>query len=194
MKLFTHIATELTAYEKRRESVIRSSRDILRDAKSIIFLSHEGKLDEATAKLEQVSKRVKQLETDFVKPLRKGMPKFPLYQEGSWCAAAEEYLEAWFFVQFLSGKAMKEPAGISPKPEVFIGALADFTGEVLRAAVLTGARKDVKSLRRYRRVIIDVVGFLLPLYLTGQSRMKLDQAKKNLKRIEEIIYEVEIRT
>jgi len=64
----------------------------------------------------------------------------------------------------------------------------------VRLSVMAGAAKDSKILARYKKIVAEVVGFLLPLYLTGGSRQKADQAKRNLKRLEEIIYEVRIRS
>lgn len=194
MKLFSAIVKEFGAYERRREQVIKESRVILREAKSIIFLCHEGKQQEANDRLQKLSKLVRTTEAELQKPLVPRQGAFPLYSEGSWSAGAEEYLEAYFFTTFLKTKKLGAvPAQIHPKAEVLLGALADFTGEVLRAAVLSGADKDVRTIQRYRSIIAEVVAFMLPLYLTGQSRQKFDQAKKNLKRIEEILYEVKIR-
>lgn len=193
MKLFSSIIRELGAYERRRERVIKESRIILREAKSIIFLCHEGKQKEAVERLRKLSKLVRTAEAELQKPLLPRQSVFPLYMEGSWSAGVEEYLEAYFFTTFLKTKKIGVVTGLHPKAEVLLGALSDFTGEVLRAAVLSGADKDVQTIQRYRSIIADVVAFMLPLYLTGQPRQKFDQAKKNLKRIEEILYEVKIR-
>ncbi len=193
MKLFTSIASELEASEARRELVIKASREILRDAKKIIFLCHEGNLTEANKQLAVVTVAIVRSEKSFKSKLGKGAP-VSLYREGSWNAAIEEYLEAWFFCNFLSSNKLVEPAIAGIPAEVSVGALSDFTGEVVRVAVMRGASKDKKVLAQFRKVVADIVAFMLPLYLSGQNRMKFDQAKRNLKRIEEIIYEVNIRT
>lgn len=193
MKLFNDISKELKSYERIRGLVIKESRDYLTSAKKIIFLCHEGKLEEAKKDLGILSKALRQSEHDLHRALAKAQKSFSLYEEGSWNAAVEEYLEAWFFCQFLTTKKIVPPIGIDPPATVYLGALSDTTGEVLRSAVLKGADKDVKTLERYRKMIADIVAFMLPLYLTGQSRQKFDQAKRNLKSVEEILYEVKIR-
>ena len=194
MKLFNTIVRELEAYEARRELVIKAGREILRDAKRVIFLCHDGKLDEAKRHLASLTRIVGTNEKKFKKPLSANRGAFPLYSEGSWCAAVEEYLEAWFLLHFLTHKKIVAPTGIAPKADVYIGALADSTGELVRLAVLRGARKEVKTIEQFRGLTARVVEFMLPLYLTGSSRQKFDAAKKNLKRIEEIVYEVRIRS
>jgi predicted translin family RNA/ssDNA-binding protein len=193
MKLFKTIASELNAYENRREQVIKVARDVLRDGKKVTFLCHEGKMAEAGIQLSAVTQRVKRYEKEFNGAMGKSKRQFQIYKEGSWLAAMEEYLESWFFYNFLAKGKLVDPVLRSVPAEVYIGALADFTGEVTRVAVMRGGKKDIKALEAYRRVVADVVAFMLPLYLTGQNRMKFDQAKKNLKRIEEITYEVNIR-
>ncbi len=192
MKLFTDISKELKEYEKARESVIRVSREYLTASKSIIFLCHENKLDEALRQLSLLTKNMIASERDLKKALLKAQKTFSLYEEGSWNSAVEEYLEAWFFCQFLKIGKLAAPK-INPPAHIYIGALSDFTGEVVRRAVLKGADKDVKTLEKYRKVIAEVVAFMMPLYLTGQNRQKFDQAKRNLKSVEEILYEVKIR-
>lgn len=192
MKLFNDIARELKSYEKAREAVIKVSREYLTASKSVIFLCHENKLDEALKQLSLVTKNMVVSERDLKKALLKAQKTFSLYEEGSWNAAVEEYLEAWFFCQFLKTGKLVVPK-LNPPATVYLGALSDFTGEVVRRAVLKGADKDVKSLNKYRNIIAEIVAFMMPLYLTGQQRQKFDQAKRNLKSVEEILYEVKIR-
>ena len=194
MKLLQSIARELDAQLDRRESIIREGRDVLRESKKIIFLCHEHKVSEAHTRLTKLFKEVKDAERKFSRPLFPASGPYPLYSDGSWCAAVEEFLEAWFVYHFLKNNKIVEPRGISPKAEVYIGALADSTGELVRLAVLKGAEKDGKAIEHYRKLIAQVVKFMLPLHLVGSNRQKFDQAKRNLKRVEEILYEVKIRT
>ena len=194
MKLFKSITREHAAYERRREQVIKSARGILRDSKRVIFFCHEGKTQDSKRLLASTSRLIAQLESKYQKPLYAKAKSFSLDHEGAWASAVEEFLEAWFFYHFLSTQRVVEPKHLQPSVNVYIGALADFTGELLRTAVVEGASRNIRALERYRAAISDVVAFMLPLYLTGQNRQKFDQAKRNLRRIEEIIYEVKIRS
>ena len=194
MNLLQSIARELDAQLDRRDAIVKEGRDILREAKKIIFLCHDGKLSEARKRLSTLHRDVRATEAKFSRPLFPRGALFPLYSEGSWCASVEEFLEAWFVYHFLTQKKIVEPTGLKPKAEVYVGALADSTGELVRLAVLMGAARDAVALQLYRKLILQVVTFMLPLHLTSQSRQKFDQAKRNLKRVEEIIYEVKIRS
>lgn len=192
MPLFSRIAKEYAAYDAWREQVIKASRDVLRASKQIIFLCHEGKLAEAGAQLARTTKLAASLEKQFNRSV--SGKRFSADQEGSWAAACEEYLEAWFFYHILRDKKIIEPKGIDAPAEVLLGALADCTGEIVRNAMMRGAERDVKTVRQYRSLVISVVAFMTPLYLTGYARQKFDAAKKNLKAIEQILYDIAIRT
>jgi len=193
MKLFNTIAQQVTAYDQRREAVIKASREILRTAKQTIFMLHEGNVEKAEKQLDALTKRAIKQEKQFAKPVRYAKA-FDPYGEGSWNAGIEEYLEAYFLYAVLKRKSLVLPQGISAPAHVIIGALCDMTGELVRVAVIRGSKKDVKEIERLRKVAATVVEHLLPLHLTGNSRQKFDAAKRNLKRLEEIVYEVNIRS
>ena len=194
MQLYSYVSKEYHAYDKRRDDIIRASRDVLRNAKKIIFLCHEGKLIEAEKMLNSSTVNIVKLEAKFSKPLSSHSKNFNAYSEGSWSAGVEEYLEALFFFAILKNKKLTLPKSIMPSAPVVVGALSDMTGELVRVSVNRGAKKAYDDLEYFRKVTAEVVKQLLPLHLTGQSRQKFDSAKRNLKRIEEIIYEVNIRS
>lgn len=187
MSLFARLRQEVKNRLRHRDTTVKISRDILQASKQVIFLCHEGRLDAAAVELRQAQGQVQAV-------MKKLGRKYDLTGDGAWLAALEEYLEAWFLYNFLRQRKLVEPKGITAPAETYIGALADFTGEIVRLAVMGGAAKDTTALARYKKVTAEVIGFLLSLYLTGQSRQKADQAKRNLKRLEEIIYEVKIRS
>ena len=192
MKLFTDIARELSAYEDRRDKVIRVSRDHLREAKRIIFLCHEGKINEANSRLKTLTGALKKDGQIFSKSLKGSKDRFMVTHEGSWAAALEEYAESFFLVNVLLKKKLVEPV-IRIPGDILIGGLADMTGELARLSVMSGAARDLKAVAAYKKIVAEVIAFMVPLYVTGSNRQKVDQAKKNLKRIEEIVYEVTIR-
>lgn len=192
MNLFKNIAQEFAAHDERRESMIKISRGILKEAKRVIFLCHENDLKAADRDLKTLTRIVEKAETQLQKKLSSGN-EYALYSEGAWKVAIEEYLEAWFLLNFMTQSKLIMPKVLTPQVETVIGALSDFTGEISRLCVVRGADKDLKELRNYRDIVAEVVKQLLSLHLTGHNRQKFDQAKRNLKRIEEIVYEVKIR-
>lgn len=180
------IKKDLETYQNERNQIINSSREILQSAKSAIFALHAGKQKEAEKFLQEAETVIGQLNKSYNKNNR-------LRFEGSYKAGLEEYVEAKTFAQFMSGKTLDKLPIKSIGPEEYINGLTDLTGELVRQAVLQATKGNYKVLESYRLFTEEIVGFMLNLYLTGSSRQKFDDAKRNLKRLEQIIYEVKLR-
>ncbi|HAH04061.1 MAG: hypothetical protein UV78_C0073G0011 [Parcubacteria group bacterium GW2011_GWA2_43_17] len=181
-----NIKKNLDTYQKERNVIINQSRQILQAAKKSIFAWH--RLDQKQAKnaLAEAEKVLSSLGKTYNKASR-------LKFEGSFKAAVEEYVEAKLFSLVMNKKNIEAIKLDNIGPEEYIGGLCDLTGELVRQAVLQATKGNFKELERYRSIAEEVVGFLLTLYLTGYQRQKFDDAKRNLKRLEQIIYEVRLR-
>ena len=180
------IKNDLELHQKERNEIINASRQILQESKKAIFALHGGNNQQAAKSLGQAELILKKLNQSCNKNNR-------LRFEGSYKAALEEYVEAKTFSQVLAGKSLDKLSVESIGPEEYINGIADLTGELVRQAVLRATKGDYQVLEQYRLFTEEIVGFLLTLYLTGQSRQKFDDAKRNLKRLEQIIYEVRLR-
>jgi len=180
------IKNDLQTQQKERNLIFGEARKILQSSKTAIFALHAGDIKKAEASLKDAEEILKKLNQAYSKDNR-------LRFEGSYRAAMEEYVEAKTFSQALAGKTLDELPIKTIGPEEYINGLADLTGELVRQAVLQATKGNYKVLDKYQKFTEDIVGYLLTLYLTGQSRQKFDDAKRNLKRLEQIIYEVSIR-
>jgi len=184
--LLSGIRSELEVQQKERNQIIGSSRRVLQSAKQAIFALHRGETKQANGNLAEAEKILAQLDKSYNKNNR-------LRFEGSFKACLEEYVEAKMFSLVLSGKKLTELKVGGIGPEEYIGGLADLTGELVRQAVLQATAGNYSKIKKYCEFSEEIVGFLLKLYLTGYLRQKFDEAKRNLKRLEQIIYEVELR-
>lgn len=180
------IKKDLETYQEERNQIIIASRDILRYSKNAIFALHRGGKKEAENFLKSAETVISRLNKAYNKNNR-------LRFEGSYKASLEEYVEAKTFWLFMAGKSLDKLPFESIGPEEYINGLADLTGELVRQAVLRATKGDYKVLENYRVFTEEIVGFMLNLYLTGVSRQKFDDAKRNLKRLEQIIYETKLR-
>jgi predicted translin family RNA/ssDNA-binding protein len=185
-KFFQKTGSDLKAFQKERGLIINRSRDILQAAKETIFATHRQDYAAAAQHLT----RAEEILQDLSRTCDKGNR---LRFEGSYKAALEEYVEAKFFLQVMQGKKLDEIKIGNIGPEEYIGGLADLTGELVRQAVLQSTRKSYQNIEKYREISEEIVGFMLKLYLTGSSRQKFDEAKRNLKRLEEILYDLSLR-
>jgi translin len=186
MSIFHRITKDLKAQRNVREVVIRETRQALQDSKLAIFAVHRS--DDAGAKklVEQAGKQLEKLQ-------RKLTDQSRFINDGNLLAALEEFGEAWLVVEFARGKKLGFPKKPKLAPEQQIGALADFTGELSRRAVLVATERKLKDVEKIYKTVSDVVRHLAEADLTGQMRQKFDEAKRNLKRIEEIRYELSLR-
>ena len=183
---FSKIKNDLELYQKERNEIINESRKILQSSKTAIFALHRGDQEQASSGLKNAETILNKLNKNYNKGNR-------LRFEGSYKAAMEEYVEAKMFYYALQGKSLDKLEIESIGPEEYINGLADLTGELVRQAILQATKGNYKALAKYKLITDEIVAFLLTLYLTGHSRMKFDDAKRNLKRLEQIIYEVLLR-
>ncbi|MCR4280559.1 MAG: hypothetical protein NUV82_04005 [Candidatus Komeilibacteria bacterium] len=186
-KVLQKISRELNQYQKERNHIIETSRHLLQASKEAIFALHRQDKAKADSQLQAADKILRQLNSKYNKGQR-------LRFEGSYKAAVEEYVEAKLFAAIVREERVAQfPAG-EIGPEEYIGGLADVTGELVRQAVLRSSAGHNQVLKIYREITEEIVGFMLQLYLTGSLRQKFDDAKRNLKRLEQMEYEINLRS
>jgi predicted translin family RNA/ssDNA-binding protein len=115
-----------------------------------------------------------------------------LLGEGVWRAALEEFTEASMYHDAMFGKKIEQPREIVGDTDTFIGALSDLTGELVRSSVIAATTRDAGEVKRLQDLVREAVAFLLTLDLTGTHRQKFDQAKQNLRKIEEIAFNLSL--
>jgi len=180
------VVTHMKELDASRRALQALSAEILSASKRGIFAFHRG--DGKTAKTELAAAR-KKLDDGRAIIERESR----LAQEGMWRAAQEEYSEADLFSQYLSKQKIGRVSGVSDDPDLFIGGLSDLTGELTRRAVLLASERKREDVERIFEDVSAVVDFFLRMDLTGGLRTKVDQAKQNLRKIEEIRYDLAIR-
>lgn len=173
-------------YTLTRGSIIHQSNLALNQAKQAIFTLHRDQISQAEELLSRTEK--------ILIKLRVYLKKAPdLKYTGSYKAALEEYLEAKLFYQALKFGKIGPVTKIKPGFDDYIAATCDLTGELVRKIVLLATVRENKKAQRLKELIAQVVGELVKLNLTGYLRHKYDDAKRNLKKAEEILYDLEIK-
>lgn len=185
-KFLQKIDTDLKSFQKERGFIINKSRDILQASKEAIFATHRNDYKKAVDSITRAEIILKELSKSYDRGNR-------LRFEGSYKAAVEEYVEAKLFYQLIKSKKIDEIKLGNIGPEEYIGGLADLTGELVRQAVLQSTKNDYENIKFYHEITEEIVGFMLKLYMTGHTRQKFDEAKRNLKRLEGILYDISIR-
>ena len=181
------VRNRFRAREVARRENSRRANDALNRSKRAIFALHRGDKKASQILINEASALFATCEKRF--------RKFPeLEQEGVYRAALEEYAEAILFMEYvqtgtIQGKLDKR----AMHPSVFLGGLCDTTGEIVRDAVRQATDGSYESISHAYELVEMVVVFLLDLDLTGPLRNKDDQAKRNLRHLEQMMYEVSLR-
>jgi predicted translin family RNA/ssDNA-binding protein len=126
---------------------------------------------------------------------KKSVAKDPqLLAEGTWRAALEECCEAIYLERFLSHGNLDGAVFPTEDPEILIGGMSDFVGELARLAVLRATEGDGESVEHFHDIAQTVIETLLQLDLTGSLRSKFDQAKQHVRKLEDIRYDLSGRS
>ncbi len=168
-----------------RRQIISLSNMILHDSKRIIFSLHRGDQEKAKEELFKIEKKLLKMEEKF------GVTR--LYEEGAFKAGVEEYVEAKTFFLVLTGKKISTIKAIKLNYESYLGGICDLTGELVRRAINLAAAGKYQEVHIIKQTINDIMAELVMFDFTGYLRTKYDQAKFNLKKIEQISYEVKLR-
>jgi predicted translin family RNA/ssDNA-binding protein len=158
----------------------------VREAKHVIFKLHRGDTKDAKQSLQSVEKKLKIVVKDA--------EKSGLRNEGPLKAAVEEFLEASFLIRVLENKSLPPEVSFTVQADEQLGALSDLTGELVRAATLEVTKGHLKRIQQYRDATEELFGVLLQMNLRGQLRQKRDDARRNLKRLEDILYDVSLKS
>ncbi|HDQ22692.1 MAG TPA: hypothetical protein ENN28_01820 [Candidatus Uhrbacteria bacterium] len=185
-KFFSKLQKDYNSYDVGRRIIIKHSNDVLKFSKQAIFAIHREDMKQAENSLNEAKKILKYLQSKIKN-------EKALQYEGSYLAGIEEFVEAELFFQFIKTGKIFEIKDQKFNTQSYLGGLCDFTGELVRRAIFLATRHRYDEVAVCRQAIEDVVGELIKFNLLGKLRPKYDQAKNNLRKIEEIIYDLEIK-
>lgn len=157
---------------KSKKAIALLRRDNLRESREVI---------EETENIFKTANKLIQKNSDLV-------------NAGFYKEAVEEYLEAKIFFNFLGPTDQKIPVFIKAKPEEIIGGFCDFTGELVRKAITLAGSKNSGKILGYKEAIEKVIEELTKIGLEGRLRQKYDDVERNLRKIEDILYDLRVRS
>ncbi|MCD4761330.1 hypothetical protein K8R32_00010 [bacterium] len=168
-----------------RRQIISLANVVLHDSKRVIFALHRNETKKAEQQLASIEEVLKKLEKKF------GFTR--LYQEGSYKAGAEEYVEARTFFEVINGRKLDIIKDITIAYDTYLGGICDLTGELVRRAVNEAAAGREKEVKKIKDIINTILAELVEFDMTSYLRTKYDQAKRNLRKIEQMDYEIKLR-
>lgn len=185
--LQTALLKQYQSHNAQRHKLIAQANDALRASKQAIFSLHRDDAKNARKQLDAVNKQFVHIQ----KTVLKTNPELKL--QGAYLAALEEYLEAELFYQAMSGNDLAIIKNLDIRVDQYLAALCDLTGELTRQAVLRATAKDAQAVSRYHALTESLIGMLIQFDLVGGLRQKYDDAKRNLKRLESVRYDLSLR-
>jgi predicted translin family RNA/ssDNA-binding protein len=183
-KFIQKLKKEHVEHNNERRQIISLSNIILHDSKRVIFSLHREDVKKAEESLSQIEKIIIKLDKKF------GYNR--LKEEGSYKAGVEEYVEARSFFMVLSGKKLEKFKGIKLSYESYLGGICDLSGELVRRAVNKAANGEYEEVKKIKKMINEIMSELVEFDMAGYLRTKYDQARGNLRKIEQINYEINL--
>jgi predicted translin family RNA/ssDNA-binding protein len=186
-KLFDHLKEKHEDFVRSRRMLIKETSDILSASKQAIFAYHRNDKKEGDKLVREAAKGLKSIDVRFIQKDK------TLLQQGSLKAAQEEFIEALFFGHVLDGKKLDLVKDVEINFESYFGGLCDLTGELVRKSVNLVSAGKMKDIKRFRDITEEIIKELIKFNLVGQLRVKYDQARNNLRKMEDIAYDIKIK-
>jgi len=184
-KFIAKLKSDYQNHDIERRQIIAQSNIILHDAKRAIFATHRQDLKTANSSLIDLKNQINSLQKKF------GYTR--VNEEGAYKAAIEEFVEAQLFYDALANKKISNIIGLKLDVTAYLGGLSDLTGELVRHATNLAAAGKTKAALDVKKIIDEVMSELVDFDMTSYLRTKYDQAKNNLRKIEQINYELSLR-
>ncbi|CEG44025.1 translin-like protein [Plasmopara halstedii] len=185
---FVDMNQEMHEYDEMRENIIKRSREILKASKQAIFALHRSDRAEALKLLGNAERVIPEL----VKLTEKNAS----LRDGALSSSLEEYAEAKCFYHYLDTKCLL------PRRDVpivlmneYLGGVIDFTGELMRYAVVKATAREVDEVMRCKDMVEAISGELIQFdFRNGPLRRKFDSVKYNVRKLENTLYELSLVT
>lgn len=183
-KFIGTIKKDYAASSIERRKIISASNDVLHESKRAIFSIHRNDLITASTILSSLDKKLEKMQLDF------GYHR--LAEEGAYTAAIEEYVEAKLFYLAATNQTITKIPKLKISADSYLGGLSDVTGELVRLATNSAAAGNFEQTKTCHKLINEIMAELVQMDLTGYQRTKYDQARSNLRKIEQMAYEIKL--
>ena len=180
---FTKIREEMRKLDLKREEVIQLSREIITVSKQVIYAAQRNDMKSAHSAIKEIKNNVKKLKKLDI-----------LTNTNINSVAIQEYVEAISFYEFVKNKSIPTRVSLGVSAEDYLSGLCDLTGELVRKAIYEVIHKNFDEAEHIKELVHDIYGEFLKLHLrNGELRKKSDSIKWNLKKLEEVMYDVSMK-
>lgn len=184
-KFLEQLKKDYRANESERRQINSAANNILFESKRTIFALQRSDFKTSEKKLLEIEKAFKNLAQHF------GQER--LNREGSYRAAAEEYLEGKTFYAIIKNKKIEPTKDLCLDYEAYLGGICDLIGELVRYATNQAAQGKFAAVAKIKANAEAIMTQLLDFDMTGYLRTKYDQARSHLRKLEQMTYEIKLR-
>ena len=185
-KFITELKDDYKNQEAQRRQIISLANDVLFYSKKAIFALHRNEIKIAETKLKEMEDVLIQLEKKFsLKRIEK---------EGAYRAAIEEYVEAKLLSLVIKGEKIDRIKKLKLDNDAYLGGICDLLGELVRKATNEAAAGNFEQVEIIKKLSNDIMDQLIDFDMTGYLRTKYDQARGHLRKLEQMAYEIKLRT
>ncbi|MFH0752891.1 MAG: hypothetical protein V1914_04850 [archaeon] len=178
---FEKMREEMKGFEKDRENLIISAREVIQLSKLIIHAIQRGDVKKAGELAVEIKEKVKQLPKES-------------YDTDMRSVALQEYVEALTLLSFVDNGKILNRQELGVDANSYLLGLCDLAGELVRLAVDDVINKDYDSALKIKSVVEDIYGEFLKFDLrNGLLRKKSDSLKWNLKKLEDLALSISTR-
>ncbi len=172
--------------EVARRIVCSRGDEVIRTAKKVIFALHRDDFAQSATLLKEIDSQLKTCAS--------ALKSFPdLANEGPFVAGLEEFAEAQLFLHYIKTGKLGAIDKRTMSASTYLGGLCDTTGEIVRYAMRQATHGNHTAVTQAFDTVESVITDLLDFDLTGYLRTKFDQAKRNLRQLEQMQYELSHR-
>tara|TARA_Y100000310_G_scaffold281258_1_gene301612 strand:- start:7903 stop:8472 length:570 start_codon:yes stop_codon:yes gene_type:complete len=181
---FEEIKDILEKSDSEREDIIQNSREIINLSKRTIYAVQREDMKSASKLLKLMESNIKKLRS-INKNLDTNINK----------VAFQEYVEAICFYEFMKSGKLISYKKLEVSVEDYLMGICDLTGELVRKAVFDVINKKEKNAKQIKEFVSQIyLEFLKFTLRNGELRKKSDSIKWNLKKLEEIMYDLSIKS
>lgn len=185
---FNKIKQNMEEYDNQHELLVRKSRDVLKLSKQIINSVQRENINQACELKTEIEKEIGNM--------KKFAARFGgLKYSGSYKIAMQEYTEAVLFLEWVKNSSIPtaEELGVEIDDHYLLG-VCDLTGELVRRAVRSVTKEDYQVALSTKELLEDIYSELLKMdFKNNELRRKFDSIKYDLKKLEDIVYELKLR-
>lgn len=184
---FAKMRKELEQADNLREKLIKQARDVLKLSKKAIYSIHRNDVKTADQQLSQAKKQIIKLDS-VIKKNRE------LRLSGAYAEALEEFAEASCFLSYITKKKIPTPSQLGIDVTIYLQALCDVVGELVRRAVNEAAKGNSKTALEIKDAVSKIHSELMLFdFRNIPVRRKFDSIKYGLEKLENLALELKLR-